>query len=285
MIKQIDGAYVAAEVRFVRQLHKGTILILEGETDALIFDELIDRNCCEIQIGFGKSNVIDALDRLEDEGFPGVVAIIDADFDRLIGKKYSLENLYLTDKHDLDLTIFSSKALDKYLREHGDSALCEEISGDNFTAIRELVLTAALPLSCCRFISEYQGLRLNFNDLLLDELVSERDLSVACDELITRLVKRSSTRCTEKQLKDLVQSELVKGHDAYELRNGHDAATILGIALRRLIGRRKHNQTWGREIEAGLRLAFDRNKLNETEILVNLKQWEADNLRYRIFAA
>lgn len=76
MIKQIDGAYVAAQVRLVRQVHKGAILILEGETDALIFDELIDKNSCEIEIGFGKSNVVDALDRLEDEGFTGIVAVM-----------------------------------------------------------------------------------------------------------------------------------------------------------------------------------------------------------------
>lgn len=163
--------------------------------------------------------------------------------------------------------------------------LYEKIFGDDFDAIRKLVLKAASPLSCCRFISECLGFRLNFNDLELDELVSEDDLSIACDELIVRVVQRSSTPCTERQLKDLVQNELAKQHDAYELTNGHDATAILGIALRKLIGRRRKAQTWGSEIEAGLRLAFDRNKLSDTKIFANLKKWEADHNRYRIFAA
>jgi hypothetical protein len=71
MIKAIDGYYVAAQIRMLRQVHKGTVLILEGETDARIFDRFIDLNACRIEIGCGKSNVLEALDLLEDEGFPG----------------------------------------------------------------------------------------------------------------------------------------------------------------------------------------------------------------------
>lgn len=283
MIRQIDGAYIAAQVRLVRQLHRGSILILEGERDAAVFEELVGKDCCDIEIGFGKANVVDALDRLEDEGFPGVVGIIDADFHRLIAKQYHLENLLLTDKHDLDLTIFASKAFDKYIREHADKRLCEEVFSADLVAVRDRVLKAALPLSCCRLVSEFRRLRLNFNDLRLDELVSEDDLSIDCDELISRVLQRSSGRCTEANLKAYVQRELLKQHDAYQLTNGHDAAAILGIALRKLIGHRRVPQTWGSEIEAGLRLAFDREKAEDTEIISDLKQWGANSVGYRIF--
>src|SRR6266446_4329608 len=106
MRKEIDGHYVAAQIRLMRQVWKGSFLLLEGSTDAKVFDRFIDGSRCQIEIGFGKPNVHDAIELLEDEGFPGVVGVIDADFDRLTGTTYSLDNLCITDVHDLDFMIF-----------------------------------------------------------------------------------------------------------------------------------------------------------------------------------
>ena len=70
MIAHIDAYYIAAQARFVRQVRKGTILLLEGPTDARIFERFIDRNACEIEIGFGKKNVLGALDIWRMMDFP-----------------------------------------------------------------------------------------------------------------------------------------------------------------------------------------------------------------------
>lgn len=283
MKNEIDGAYIAAEVRLLRQTQKGTILIVEGNTDALVFENFIDYDKCDIEIGFGKKNVIDALDRLEDEGFPGVVALIDADFDRLLGKQYGLENIVLTDKHDLDLTIFSSSAFDKYIYEHADRDLCKkEFSGD-VSAIRERVLKASMPLAYCRFLSETLGLNLYFKNLKHEEFINEDDLSPKCNELISELINRSSKSCSEASLKGYIASEAKKAYDPYQLANGHDVAAILGIALRKLIGNRRDVQTWASEIESGLRLAFDWEKMMRTQVFQRLRHWETENKRYRIF--
>src|SRR5947207_15972275 len=117
MTRDIDGWHVAAQVRLLRQVHRGAILILEGESDNKALYRFIDPSGCEVEIGFGKTNVLKAMDLLEEEGFLGVVALVDADFDRILDATYNLENLCMTDKHDLDLTIFSSEAFDHYLRK------------------------------------------------------------------------------------------------------------------------------------------------------------------------
>jgi hypothetical protein len=44
--------------------------LVEGETDARLFDRFVDSSGCQIEIGLGKRNVLEALDLLEDEGFP-----------------------------------------------------------------------------------------------------------------------------------------------------------------------------------------------------------------------
>jgi hypothetical protein len=214
MLKQIDGYYVAAQIRLFRQTHKGPILILEGETDARVFGYFIDSGVCDIEVAFGKKNVVDALDLLEDDGFPGVVAIIDADFDRLLGKEYQLENLCLTDKHDLDLTIFASSALNRYIVEHADKNLFEREFNSDFSAIRDRVVNASLPLACCRLVSEYRGLNLYFKDLKHEELLSVDDLSTKTDELISKLIGRSSTQCTEANLRTYIATEAANPHYA-----------------------------------------------------------------------
>jgi hypothetical protein len=125
MRENIDGPVLAAQIRFARQVHKGTILVLEGAGDAKVFGWFIDRSMCEIETGFGKTNVLKALDLLEDEGFPGVIAVVDPDFDRLTGEGYGLEGLCVTDAHDLDLTIFSTLAFERFIAEYANPVRVE----------------------------------------------------------------------------------------------------------------------------------------------------------------
>lgn len=283
MIGQIDGFYIAAQIRLVRQVHKGTILILEGITDARVLGRFIDSSSCDIEIGFGKKNVAQALDELEDEGFPGVVALIDADFDRLHGTTYRLKNLCITDLHDFDLTIFASSALDRYMAEHADMDLLKKEFKSDLRVVRDRVINASLPLAYCRFTSECRNLHLYFRNLKHDQFVNLDDLSMDSDALAAELISRSSTRCTVTDLKTYIVSEAAKMHDPHQLANGHDVAAILGIALRKLLANRKIVQTWASEIEAGLRLAFDWEAITGTTLYRCLRDWEASNKPYRIF--
>jgi hypothetical protein len=283
MIGQIDGFYVAAQIRLIRQVHKGTILILEGETDARVFARFIDSNLCDIEIGFGKKNTADALNLLEDEGFPGVVALIDADFDRLLGTTYALESLCVTDFHDLDLTIFASSALDRYIAEHADMDLLKNGFESDLRTVRDRVVNASLPLGYCRFMSERRNLDLYFKDLKHDQFVSSNDLSVDSASLVAELISRSSTSCTLNELQTYIGSEAARQHDPYQLANGHDVAAILGIALRKLLATRRTVQTWASEVEAGLRLAFDWEAIAGTNLYGCLRAWEETNKPYRIF--
>jgi hypothetical protein len=282
MIGQIDAYYIAAQIRLVRQADKRTILVLEGETDARVFDRLIDHNACDIEIGFGRKNVIEAIDLLEDEGFVGVIGVADADFDRLIGKQHNLENLCLTDCHDLDLTIFSSPALERYMAEHADPELMEAEYKSDFRSLRTAILVSSLELSFCRLVSERDGLRLYFKDLRHDQYIG-LDLLVDVHLLTSEIIRRSTTRCTIDQLKRLINIETGANHDLYQVANGHDVAAILGIALRKLLGCRRVVHTWASEIEAGLRLAFDWEAATNTELFKSLRGWEANNNPYRIF--
>jgi hypothetical protein len=282
MRRHIDGAYVAAQIRLVRQVHKGSVLILEGETDAKVFDRFIDPSSCTVEIAFGKENALEALDLLEEEGFPGVVAVVDADFDRILGTKYHLENLCITDCHDLDLTIFSTRALDRYLSQYVDKDVLRHKFGNDYDMIRDAVINASLPLACCRLTSVRRNLRLYFGTLKHEEFVDLDDLSVRDKDLTAYLISCSTTRCTVAMLDAYIAAEAANLHDRYQLANGHDVAAILGIALRKLLANRRDVHTWASEVETGLRLAFDWEALSETTLYRCLQTWEDCNKPYRI---
>jgi hypothetical protein len=283
MIEHIDAHYVAAQVRLVRQVHKGSILLLEGPTDSRIFERFIDRQRCDIEVGFGKKNVIGALDILEDDGLPGVLAVVDADFDRVLGVTYKLENLCVTHLHDFDLTIFASPALETFLREYARDDLFAKVFKSNVEALRAKIVETALPLARCRLISEYRNLNFYFVDLRHAEFVSAHDLSVAVDALYQAIIDRSRTGCTLSQLKAFVTGEITQFSDQYQIVNGHDVAAMLGIALRGLIATRSSPQTWASEIESGLRMAFDWEAMQRTGVYECIRHWEADNQPYRVF--
>ncbi len=283
MIAQIDGAYVAAQIRLIRQVQKGTILLLEGSTDAKVFDQFIDRSVCEIEIGFGKPNVLDAIDLLEDEGFQGVVGVVDADFDRLTGTTYSLDNLCVTDVHDLDLMIFLSPSFDRYIAEYGNKDRIENQFDGDLSRIRSKIIDCCLPLAHCRLASERRNLRLTFRELKHEELVDRETLKINRDALIAAIISRSAARSTAANLNAYIKNEEAKLHDSYQVASGHDVAAVLGIALRKLIGDRRDVHTWASEIEAGLRLAFDWQALACTGLYRCLRSWEVNNKPYRVF--
>ena len=283
MIGQIDGYYIAAEVRLLRQLHKGTILLVEGQTDDRVLDRFVNPAECEIEIGFGKKNVIEALDRLEDEGFPGVVAVVDADFDRVLNIKYGLEGLCVTDHHDLDLVIFASTALDRFVAERADADLFEKELGSKVNLLRDRIIEAALPFSYARLASERRGLNLYFGDFEHENYVDDATLSVDLEAMANDLIARSKTTCAKEQLTKFINGEKASPPDKYDVTNGHDVAAILGIALRKWIGNRRKQQTWASEVEAGLRLAFDWEAMAQTRVRACLEGWANDNPPYRVF--
>jgi hypothetical protein len=285
MISQIDEFYVAAQIRMLRAADKRTILVLEGETDEKALGRFVDEAVCDIEIAFGKSNLLGAFDLLEEEGFPGIVGIVDADFDRILGRQTSLENICLTDCHDLDLTIFSTAALDKYLAEYADEEAMKSFGEPSLADFRSYLLNAVAPLSYCRLVSERDGHRLYFKDLKHENFVDVDDLVVDSEGLCCEIVNRSNTRCASNQLRRLIAIEATRIYDPMQLARGHDVAAFLGFALRKKIANRRVQQTWASEIEAGLRLAFEWAHFTTTRLCGCLRSWETNNKPYRIFAA
>ena len=91
----------ANQVRLRRSTFSGTFLLVEGRSDKLIYDRLVDSSTCEVVIVSGKPSsklrVIAILEILQKSSFQGILAIVDADFDHLELSSDSSPNLLRTD--------------------------------------------------------------------------------------------------------------------------------------------------------------------------------------------
>jgi len=280
---KLDAWDIAAQVRLERQNHKGSFLLVEGANDDRVLSRFSHEQHCSIVVAFGKPNVVGALNLLEEEGFPGTLGMIDADFDRIMAKTYSCENIIISQNHDVDADIFFSSAFDVFIRERAEPERLRQFLSAKGGDLRAAIMSSASQIACARLLSEQQTLKLKFVDLNFSNFISVDDLSCDIATLVHDLINNSpGTGITEPELLKKLKIAISKGYDPRQLCCGHDLMGILGIALRKCIGTNRDVHTWRSEIELGMRLAFDREAFEATAIYRAAKKWEAETPPYKI---
>ncbi|MDJ1179813.1 DUF4435 domain-containing protein [Roseofilum sp. BLCC_M91] len=110
MRDQLTPDREANAIRLKRQTFTGAFLLVEGGSDKKFYQRFTHKNC-EIEVVSGKPSskqrVIQVLQILENDNFAGILAIVDADFDRLDNLEFSSPNLLRTDTHDLETMLRS----------------------------------------------------------------------------------------------------------------------------------------------------------------------------------
>jgi hypothetical protein len=281
--KYLSGHDIRAQIILERHKHKGGFLIVEGPSDDKALYRFLDGQNCSIVIAHGKRNALEAIDLLEDDGADFACCVVDADFDRVMKTAKDGPNVVVTDHHDMDLTIFLTKALNSYLAEYGDREKIEAAERKLGAKTPQLVLEAAEPLGRLRYLNELRALGLNFRNLPYERFISSLDVS--CDSAVMlRAVFDHSAKpaCDLPKLDRIFRASEGHNYPLPDLCNGHDVAAILGIALRALLGSRRDTHTWASEIEAGLRLCFTEDTFKSTQMRSRLADWDQRNVAYHV---
>ena len=279
MYRVIDGPSIAAEVRMERQKHKGSFLLVEGATDMKRLERLIDENVCAFVNCFGKDNVLEAIEQIYDDGILGVLGMVDADFDRTLGRLVPHEGVVHSDTHDFDLDTATTTALERYLREVASEAKLVQFGGPR--GLLEFLLDAIRPLSAMRFSNEKHQLGYVLKDLKIDEFFNGQRIDI---DLMVESVSQGKLGRSENKnvLRNHIDRYASSNLDRLQLSCGHDFCYALGISLRNIAGDRRAPQTWRSEIEMHLRLAMDADHFRETEACSGIGQWEDENAPYRV---
>jgi 5S rRNA maturation endonuclease (ribonuclease M5) len=280
MREQITPDRIANSIRLLCQDHEGVFLIVEGHSDRLIYERLVNKQEVRVTIASGKNNAIKALSILEKENFCRVFAVIDADFSRIEQQIPDSNHLFLTDEHDLEMMLIKSAAFDKLLKERGSEEKIAAFSKD----IRETLLKLGQEIGKLRLLSLRNELNLKFEGLKFGKFIDKEKLSINIDELI-RSIKNHSQKLSldEQQIKQDLSVISDENHDPWQLCCGHDFISILAIALWKVLGTRNANDVKKEDLERDLRLAYELSYFYQTQIYQLMVNWQSNNHPYQIF--
>lgn len=274
-------------VRTAQRTANKTIVLIEGDDDERFFGRYVDGAACYLRAPYGRPRVLETLEGLRMRKVQGVVAIVDADYDRILGTGVPDPDVVVTDNHDVETMLVCSPALDNVLRELGDRARIDGAEQAAGCCVREIVLKACAPMGAARLVCRRRGWSVRFDAIEHERFVHVDTLEVDLDALLTELRGRqagaASSARMELNAKRLFEEELARGHPLEELCQGHDLVAVLGLALRRLLGQRLPNEVASARVALALRLGFEEGHFRKTALAEGLRNWEARNPGFRIF--
>jgi len=275
---------VANQIRLRRSTYQGTFLLVEGGSDKVFYERFTDKSECELITVSGKPSsklrVIAVLKILEEESdFRGVLAIVDADFDRLTTPPYHSSNLLYTDTHDLESMLINSPAFDKVLAEFGSEEKILRFNRD----IKLAILESSVSVGYLLWISQCDELNLTFDGIAFSKFVDEQNLQI--DELkLIREVKNKSQAFSlrDENLQLRLKTQKSGNHNPWQVCCGHHLVEILSLSLRKTIGSNKSSDVESDSLERYLRLAYEETYFRDTQLYVNIRSWEANNQPFKV---
>lgn len=267
-----DPGSIAAEIKMTRMEHDGAFLLLEGVSDARFWHTRRHDNC-ELVIGGGKKSVVGAVDRLDIEAFPGVLGIVDDDYDSLLGKTLTSGNLVATDAHDLECLLCRSDALESVLAEFGVAQKIQAFTQKTRVDVRTGLLERALVFGRLRWAAARDGLDIDRKALRVPRFVDADTWAVDGDGLLHAVSAGGwphGVGALERCIATLPPA------DPWRVAHGHDMIEILRIGLKRVLGRLPASK--GHEdIARILRVGVSDDALRKTALHADIRTWERAN--------
>jgi len=242
------------------------LVLLEGETDIRLFKKLFDLNCVEVESLNGKEKVIQALQKLQEEGYQHVIGIKDADFDHL-EETQKIENLFITDYHDMEVSMIESKALESLIFEYAHT------QSNRLAFLKQEVYNIAINIGYLRWFNHKQG-----NDTLLFEglnfgsFIQQGSVGVDFNQesFLKTLLEHSRNKnanlsLTPQSLQETIEDLQRLSMDKLQISCGHDVTKLIAKYLLKNFN--------GNEIEKALRVAYSVEYFKNSQLYNSLFKW------------
>ena len=264
---------LVAEIRMKRAQGDCAVLVVEGPDD-LAFWRPHKAAECEAVVGEGKQNVIGCMARLADEAIHGVLAVVDADYDVLMGVEAQAPNLLRTDAHDLECMLCRSPGLDKVVGELSTAEKTRELD------VRSALLERGLVLGRVRWAlarleqGAAEDIELPRIAPLLPQVVDRETWTVDGDRLRAEI---QGVLGEDVDLSDAIAK--LPDADPWHVVHGHDMVGLLRIGFLRALGDMQSKQR-DPDIARALRLATSKEDLHATTLGAEIRAWEKANPLY-----
>ena len=280
-MKRRRPAVIANSIRLKRSNQKACFLLVEGRDDRLFFQKFVNLVTCKIVVAETKENVVNVIQILEGDRFPGILGVIDADFDRVEGKEWGSGNLILLETHDLETLLIRSPALERVLVEFGSQEKIEGFGRD----VRVTLVAAAISIGCLRLHSLRAGLNLRFQGLRYVTFIDADSLAINSTSLVLEVKNRSQRfDLPSEDLEGAIRSleRELSGQDPWQVCSGDDLVSILALALRKALGTNNSTEVSGAILCQSLRLAYHDDDFANSRLIEDLQAWAHRNPGYEV---
>ena len=203
-------------------------VLLEGETDIRLFRKLFNSDCKVENIPGGNSKVEEATEELSNI-YHLVIGIRDADFIKLNNIEYSKANMFLTDFHDIEMTLIAEKEVfSSILSEYTD------IQATNHDNVRDDIMKIIEDISLLKWLNENENLEIKFKETNFQDIISISNLGIDFQQYFSRLLSKSpNAKITDFSIiLNKIQVLKSKNPDPLQLCNGHDFIKAFAKFLR-----------------------------------------------------
>lgn len=261
----VDATNIINDIRLSLNSQVGSKIIwvlVEGEDDCKIYPKFFNEHFARVVfVNGGKRQLTIALTTLTTET-DKVIGINDADFLHLEKNYSEVKNLFITDYHDIEMTMLSFDAV-------RNNMFTEYCMLDKRNEIWQNILQVSSYVAYIRWYNEKNNCQINFSGLKYGDLteISDGKISLKNQELLQKLNTRSQSKTEE--LNDLNISNFIannKTSDLLNLCNGHDTAKLLAL----IVG----SQVSYKELCQHLRLSFTFKEFSQTKLYSQLSDWQ-----------
>lgn len=260
----ITGETIAATVMMIRNTQSALkpVVLVEGDKDRRILKNVLGHHA-EVVPGHGKAETLDTLNYLDlIAASKWLIIIVDADFDRILNKKYN-EMVLLTDVHDMDCEHIRSPAFVKVVQELCSEQKCQRAFSIKLTdnpealagEIRTLLLSMAAQIGALRLVSIQNNFMLAFKRVEHAKVLEKSRFAINLVSLINVvLAAGGKPGLTPVTLRVELEKVTALQYDPWQICQGHDITRLFVLAVRKYwgIGRLTID-----EVERSLRLAYE----------------------------
>lgn len=258
------------------------ILIVEGDSDVKFFRKFVKNEYYVLQpdslidIDEGrKVKVIETIKKANEENINGIIGIIDADFDNLIGFPQE-ENLYRTDTHDLESMLLKSKKAFKQILVKYAKADCL-FSDNELAEVLKILLESSKYIGYALWCSNDYKWMVRFKDFPINECINDKhEIDIEC--MCEMLVNKSVNKAIDKELvKGEVCKKVIERWDLWQVCRGKEMLRVLAHYIKHDI---KNVNIRPENLKEDLILAFDKDDLMSTSLYLSLRKWQDLNEKY-----
>jgi len=271
-----DAKATYTSFRFVREAHpRELFVVVEGDTDRNLLASKVFRQHPKAQI-LVAGNKINALrvERLSREliSLAPVIFVVDADYDRHMGKSEQSDVVVYTDANDMECTILS---IDDVLErtEHElmpRSVISQLLTDTGYRTLRDLVISRAAHVGRYRLTNATRELGLSFKDLPYS-VVFEPPRFSWCDSVFRDWMRdKNAAQASRVDQLFAAVDETAWGGDDLNVCRGHDLLEVLSIIQKHFAPAHGYNCWESRLLESILRVAVDESRLRATRMVQRL---------------